>query len=146
MSEDPLKNLSPRKRKYVKARASGKTKKDSALAAGYSEETAKKVKSHIETPEVRAAFQKLIRKHIPASKVVKRIQEGMDAMETKFFQKDGIVTDSRDVISYSERRAYAELVAEYGGYHIPKAEVTGENGGPIVFKLNRMDKQSANPN
>lgn len=41
-------------------------------------------------------------------KVAQRIKEGLDAMETKFFQKDGIVTDSRDVIAWGERRGYIE--------------------------------------
>lgn len=141
MSDDPLKNLSPRKRKYVKARASGKSKKVAGLQAGFSESMAENAKARIETEDVLQAFQKLIRSKIPAQKIVDRINEGMDAQETKFFQKDGLVTDSRDVIAFGERRAYTALAAEYGGYFTPEMQLAGKDGGPIVFKLERIGKK-----
>lgn len=141
MSSDPLNGLPPRKRAYVKARAAGKTKKAAALKAGYAPSTALKAKTHIETEDVLKAFQKLIRSKIPAQKIVDRIDEGMDAMETKFFQKDGLVTDSRDVIAFGERRAYTALAAEYGGYFTPEMQLTGHDGGPITFKLERIGKK-----
>lgn len=113
---DPLRNLTARKRIYVKGIAAGLTKKQAALDAGYSVSVAEKAKSHIETAELRDAFSRLIRLRIPAHKISARIAEGLDAMETKFFQKDGLVTDSRDVINWAERRAYAQLATEFGGY------------------------------
>jgi hypothetical protein len=50
------------------------------------------------------------------------ISDGLEATETKFFQHEGRVTDSKELINWSERRAYAELAAEYGGY----AELKGK--------------------
>lgn len=116
-------DLPPQKRKYVKGLAAGKTKTDAALDAGYALSTAKNAKSHIETPNVREAFAALIRQRIPAEKIAQRMEEGLDAMETKFFQKDGKVEDERDVIAWSERRQYAQLAAEYGGFFTPKSEI-----------------------
>lgn len=134
---DSEKPLSPRKRKYVDGRAKGLSKKDAALAAGYSESVALKAKSHIETPEVRAAFAQLMRKKIPAERIAQRISEGLDAMETKFFQKDGVVTDRRDVIAWSERRQYASLAAELGGYHAPPRQESPDSGAKVLIQFIR---------
>ena len=119
-----------KQKKYVDNLSKGMTKKDAALAAGYSASVANSVNGganqrRIETPEVREAFAALIRKKISPEKIAKRINEGLDAMETKFFQKDGNVVESRDVIAWSERRQYAELAAEYGDYVAPKKPVEG---------------------
>lgn len=122
---DSLNKLSPRKRKYVKALAQGKTKKAAALEAGYSESTADVAKSHIETPDVRQAFQEIIRKRIPAEKIAQRIDEGLDALETQVFShvvgsklkgNEKVEVTKVDKIAWSERRQYAALAAVYGGY------------------------------
>jgi phage terminase small subunit len=116
MSSDPLKALDPRQRKYLENRAKGLNKTNAALKAGYSPDMARNAAVKIEKPEVKDAFAKLIRQYVPAHRIAKRIQEGLDACETKFFQKDGVVTDSKDVIAWSERREYAKLAAEFGNY------------------------------
>jgi hypothetical protein len=87
---------------------------------------ARAASAKIETGEVRAAFAELMRKHIPPEKIAQRIEEGMDAMETKFFQKDGEVKETRDVVAWGERREYAALAAEYGGYHVPPSRDEGK--------------------
>lgn len=120
MADDPLKNLPEKKQKYLKNRAKGMSKKQSALKAGYSESVAKSVNAHIETPDVKLAFRQAIENHAPYQKVALRVAEGLDAMETKFFQKDGFVMESKDVIAWSERRMYAELAAQMGDYWTPK--------------------------
>src|SRR6267143_6520511 len=95
-----LKPLSKRKQKYIEGVADGKSKFEAAIAAGYSESTALSAKAHIETPDVRAAFSKLIRERIPARRIVARISEGLDAKETKFFQHEGEVKETRNVIAW----------------------------------------------
>ena len=107
--------LSVRQRLYIQGLARGLTKKQACLNAGYSETTAR-VPSLIETPTVREAFARLIRRYIPAHKIIERIAEGLDATETKFFQKDGIVTDQVTVVDWPTRLAYCKVAAEYGGY------------------------------
>ena len=56
------------------------------------------------------------------SKVAERIKEGLDAMETKFFQHEGKVTDTKEVVSWSERRQYSELAMEAVGIVKAKEE------------------------
>jgi len=131
--------MTHRQRKYVNERSKGKNKRQAALAAGYAPSTALRVKQHIETPEVRAAFAAVIRKQIPPEKIARRIKEGLDAKETQFFQRGGIVTDSREAVSWAERRQYAALAAEFGGYHVPAVEVTGS----ITHELTEREKQEA---
>jgi hypothetical protein len=52
---DVLARLSPRERKYVQGRAEGKTKKDAAIAAGYSPATARNAAVKVERADVRLA-------------------------------------------------------------------------------------------
>jgi hypothetical protein len=136
--DDPLKLLSARKRMYLEGLAKGKTKRQSALDAGYAESVAKNAKAHIETPDVRKAFSELIQQVIPAEKIVARIAEGLDAMETKVFSFQGMVFDQTDMIAWSERREYAKLAAEYGEYFMPvpqKVEHSGPDGGAIPVSI-----------
>lgn len=122
MSSSPLRNLPIKKQRFVKEVASGKSKKASALAAGYSPSTARATGT-IETPDVKAAFSAILRQRIRPSAIVKRIKEGMDATETKYFSKDGVVTDSREDVNFRERREYTTIAAQMGGYWNPKQDI-----------------------
>ncbi|MGB7496675.1 MAG: hypothetical protein WBW05_19925 [Candidatus Acidiferrum sp.] len=134
--------LPPQKQKYVEGLAEGKTKVQAALDAGYSPAMARSATSNIETPDVRAAFAAIMRKHVSPEKIAQRIVEGMDAMETKFFQKDGEVKDARDVVAWSERREYAALAAEYGGYHVPPSRDEGRAPVQIVVTVGVIGSDS----
>lgn len=85
-------------------------------------------------PQVQArAAQRLaafIDPHLPV--IAKRIIEGLDAEETKFFQKDGLVTDSRNVTSWSERRQYAETAMRALGIEAKQIEA----GDPVPIQVN----------
>lgn len=112
-------NLNDRQAKkaaYLVGLASGKTRRQSALDAGYAWSTARNPGRNIESPDVKEAFQKLIRRRIPAHKISQRIAEGLDATDTKFFADKGVVVDQREVVDWAQRRNYAQLAAEYGGY------------------------------
>jgi hypothetical protein len=122
--EDPLEGLNLKQRKYVQNIVQhGMTKTDAGVAAGYSLASAYAAKANIETPAVQEAFRKLMQATIPAEKIARRINEGMDATETKFFSKDGLVIDSRDVIAWAERRKAASLAAQMRGDWNPRQEV-----------------------
>jgi hypothetical protein len=56
---------------------------------------------------------------VPAHKLAQRIAEGVDAKETVFFQREGRVIETRDVIAWGERRRYVQLAAQYGQYVQP---------------------------
>lgn len=111
-----LNELRARKQLYIKGVAAGKTKRQSALDAGYAFATARNAHRDIETPDTMAAFARLMRRRVPMHKIGQRIAEGLDATETKLFQKDGVVTDERELVNWAERRASAQLAAEYAGY------------------------------
>jgi hypothetical protein len=132
--------MTGKQREYLKQRVKHPTgtKKDAALAAGYALSTAHQAHL-IESPDVKEAFKRLIREKIPGEKIATRVAEGLDAKQTIFFQKDGIVCDSRDVIAWGERRAYAQLAAEYGGYFTPQVEMTGA----VVHVLTPAEKAEA---
>lgn len=118
--------MTDQENQYVAGRIKGKSPRKAALIAKYSESMADNAKTKIEKrPHIQAAltdFARKLRKKIPAAKVIQRIAEGLDAKETKFFQKDGVVIESRDVVAWGERRAYAELAAEFGAYHVPSVD------------------------
>jgi hypothetical protein len=118
---DPLLGLDPRRREYLKNRVIGlQSKKEAALNANFPPSMADNAAAKIETREFRDAFARLIQAHIPMERIAQRIDEGLDATETKFFQFNGIITDFEDLINWTERREYAKLAAEYGQYHIPR--------------------------
>ena len=59
-----LENLPPRKLAYIQGRLDGKSKKQAALDAGFSETMAKHAEDKIETKDVREAFARLVREMI----------------------------------------------------------------------------------
>jgi hypothetical protein len=129
-----LEKLPPKKAAYVRGRIDGKSKKQAALDAGFSNTMAEHAADKIETKDVREIFARFIREMIPPEVVARTIAEGLVATETKFFSHEGVVQDQREVADWSERRQYAELAAEYGGYHQPAKDDRGQgDGGPILI-------------
>jgi len=125
--------LPPKKQAYVDARIAGKSKKQAALEAGCSKSMAE-YPAKIETPDVKMAFTELIQQAIPPERIAKVIEEGLGALETKFFSHEGVVQDKRDVVNWSERRQYAAMAAEMGGYHVPDKK-DRDQGGPGVILI-----------
>lgn len=105
--------LSLKQRRYVEEVAKGKTRHQALIAAGYSPTNRP---CRVENSSIKAAFARLMKQAVPAHKLVQIIAEGCEAQETKFFQKDGKITDQIDVVAWSERREYAKLAAQYGEY------------------------------
>jgi phage terminase small subunit len=116
--------LKPRQRKFVKTALADPKKPltQSKREAGYAEST--RPRDILNNADVRLAFQEEIRKAIPVERIKQRLSEGIDAMETKFFAHEGKVVQSRDVVSWEERRKYLELAVKFGGYYVEKQEVT----------------------
>ena len=103
--------------------AAGKTKKEAAVAAGYSAATAKNAAAIIERARVKKAFEGIIQQAVPIEKILERLAEGLDATETKVFMHEGGVIYSRPLVNFTERRHYVELAARYGGYYVNRQEV-----------------------
>lgn len=113
-------SLSPRKAQFVKGVVAGKSARQSALDAGYSQSVANDPgRKLFNQSDIQAVLGEHIRKIIPAERIAQRMSEGLDAMETVFAKFKGRITDQKDVVSWSERRQYAELAAKMGGY-MPK--------------------------
>ena len=130
-----LENLPPRKLAYVQGRLDGKSKKQAALDAAFSETMADHAADKIETRDVRETFARLVREIVPPEFIAKAIADGMAATETKFFSHEGVVQDQREVPAWSERRQYAELAAEYGGYKAPTKGDQGSGAGGVILIL-----------
>ena len=77
------KSLTPKQSEYLKGRASGKSKKKSALDAGYSEATAENAKSVIENNiSENIGYMELLDTYIPQEKILKRIASHIDDPDT----------------------------------------------------------------
>jgi hypothetical protein len=113
MASGDFTRLQPKQRKYLEGRAQGMNKEQAKRFAQYADSTST---ASIESSSVKAAFARIVRRSIPAHKLAQRIAEGVDATETIIFQKNGVVIETRNVIAWGERRKYAQLAAEYGGY------------------------------
>ena len=131
-NSDPL-ALPENKRRYVEARLEGKSKRQAVVAAGYASGSATVGKKLEAQPDVQAAFSALVREAVPPEHIAKAIAEGISAKETKFFAHEGKVQDQRDVVAWSERRQYAQLAAEYGGYYAPDKGDQVQGGGVILL-------------
>lgn len=119
--------LRTRQRKAIKAKLNGMSSSQAAREAGYSETTARHADREVfDRPSVQSAFAALMEKQgITDELLTRRIHEGIGAKETKFFQKDGIVTDRREVIHHGERRAHVELALKLKGHLKDKMEISG---------------------
>jgi phage terminase small subunit len=105
--------LKPKQRKYIEGVVKGMSRTEALRYAQYSE-TNRPVR--VENASVKAAFARLVKRAVPAHVLAQRIAEGLNAEETKFFQKDGVITDKANVVAWSERREYAKLAAQWAGY------------------------------
>jgi hypothetical protein len=128
-SKKEVKSLDLRRRKYLKARLDGRTKKAAALLAGFSEEMAANAAAKIETPLFRSIFAAKAAHLIPEEKLILRLAEGLDAVETKVTSFEGKITDFVDCIDFDQRRKYLELALSV----TRRVEShTMQKGGPTV--------------
>lgn len=113
--EKLLKPLTAREKKYIKGRAEGKTKQQSALDANYPPSVARDAGRWIERPHVQRAFQELMDRYIPDELIGQRMREGMSATQVKTASFNGEITDIQEFVDFEQRRKYAELAAEFKG-------------------------------
>jgi phage terminase small subunit len=105
---DGKRRLSVRQLRMLDGITKGATPMQAALDAGYSQRSAEHSGELLDA----IAMREVLQRFLPTpEKIGQRINEGLDAMETKFFQKDGEVVETREVIAWSERRMYCELAA-----------------------------------
>ena len=108
--------------RFVEGLAEGKSARRAALDAGYSESSADHATTEI-LPAAERAFCEVIRRAIPVERLVKRLDEGLDAVEVKVAAFEGRITDQKEFADYAERRAYTELIVKLGGHFVPTSRI-----------------------
>jgi len=120
---------SAKQQRYVAGVLAGQTRQNAALAAGYSPSTARNLTQNIENaPAVRELLSEALENAgVTLELLAKRCREGLDAMETKFFQYEGRVIESRDVVNFGERRKMVELCCHLKGlFPATRVDVNGK--------------------
>lgn len=124
-------------RKYVAGRIAGKTKKQAALDAGYALSTAENTKQKLDK---KPAVQRLFKETLDAAGITddamaRRLKESLDAMETKFWAKDGKVEEERNVVAHDVRLKAIELAAKLKGLLVDRFQAdVGPTLGEILAK------------
>lgn len=138
MADKPAKStLTLKRRKFVAGLLAGKSQTKAAISAGYSKKCAKSIASEILTkPDVKATFAELLDKAgLTDDHLAARIKELSAAKETKFFQKDGIVTDQRDVEALGVQSDMVQFATKLKGHLVDRLDVTLD---PISDALEKM--------
>ncbi len=111
-----------RQARFAEGLAEGKSARRAAREAGYSDSSADHATTEI-LPVVERAFGEVIRSKIPVERLVRRLNEGLDAVEVKVTAFEGKITDQKAFVDFGERRAYAELIVKLGGHFVPTSRV-----------------------
>ncbi len=136
-STEKLNPTEVRRQRFVEALVDGKSMRQAALAAGYSESMAATACRDI-MPQTREAFKRAMHHRISIGKLSDTIAAGLDANETKFFQFEGQVTDHRDVVAWSERREYAKLAANLMSLESPKEQSEGSTNIEVNLMVSNV--------
>jgi hypothetical protein len=142
------KELTPKQSRYIAKRTANpaKPRTECAREAGYSESMALKARRDIEgSLAVSTLLKDVIRDLIPPGKIAKRIDEAMDAMETKFFAFRGKVHEERNVIAWDTRLHACELAAKFGDHHNEKLDlnVNDNRGERLAALLARLTERAS---
>lgn len=113
----PDRPLNQKELQYVELRAKGLNKYASAVAAGYSHSMAKVAEAKIESrPLVQETLrQALERAGVTADKLATTLSAGLSATRTIHASDKGVITDTRQVEDFTERRQTVELIAKLRG-------------------------------
>lgn len=112
------KAVTMRRKKLTRALASGTSLKQAAIEAGISPKSASATACHIINHEqTRVMFRDLMEKEGLSDKILTdKLRTLLDAKQKVFFQKDGIVTDTREIEALETQRKTLELSARLKGH------------------------------
>ena len=107
-----------RRNKLINAALDGKSLKDVAISTGLSPKTAEDQAIQIlREPRVKAGFISIMEAEgLSDNFLAAKVRALLDAQNTQYFQRDGIVTDERVVPAHETQRKTAELVARLKGH------------------------------
>jgi hypothetical protein len=122
------KRLTSRERALVVNLSKGMSLSDAAIASGYSENNARQ-SGYQAFQVVKEKMPEILEKHgLTDSAVIdKYLLPAMEACETKFFQKDGFVTDQRDVIAWGPRLTALDTFYKLRGAYVSADKQDGES-------------------
>lgn len=144
----PLEDLTPKQQKFIAGKATGKSDRQAALDAGYSDSTANQAcRAILGSENVRRSFRDLLARRIPPDKLVDRLAEGLSAERTELAKFKGNITDSRDLVDFEQRRKYVELIARMQGLvpKDPEGEPDDEDSGPEEWSWPESESPSTTP-
>ena len=89
--------------------------KELAVESGYS--GADTVCRALNSEPVKARIRELLEASpkLRVKALTRKLAEGLEATETKFFQHEGVVTDQRETVDYATRHRYLETAFELHG-------------------------------
>jgi hypothetical protein len=131
----PKPKLTARQVLLMKSLAKGATLGEAATAAGYAADSNGDARqsgyqalqlAKRKVPEIMELYGLG-----PASLIDKYLRPALEAEETKFFQKDGTVTEEREVIAWGPRLTALDLALEISGAY----PVNGKNGNGHVVNV-----------
>lgn len=107
-----------RRAKILQAAIDGKDIAKAAIESGLSPKSAASQASKIlHEPQVQRAFKMILAERgVSDEFLAQKIKALLDAKQTLFFQKDGLVMDEREVEALETQRKTAELVAKLKGH------------------------------
>jgi len=106
-----------RRAKILQAATEGKDIRKAAIENGLSPKTAGQQASQIlNSPLVERAFKMILAERgVSDEFLAQKIRDLLDAKTIQYFQKDGVVTDEREVEALETQRKTAELAAKLKG-------------------------------
>lgn len=82
----------------------------------------------LKSPQMREALvEALVGMGVTSELLAAKLKEGLDAEETEFFQKDGVVTDERQTVGWGHRHTYLKTAFKLLG-------VDGKSGVKVNVK------------
>lgn len=121
----------PRQSKLIAGIVEGKSTRQAALDAGYTQHTAAHPDELLSTEAVRVGLARLI---APLEKIAQRVNEGLDAEITEFAKFEGRITDRVNCVDFGQRLKYAELAARFKGFEDRTPLMGGiQNNIQVVF-------------
>jgi hypothetical protein len=136
--------LTVKERKFISGILAGKTQKEAAGIAGLNENYAGAL---LKTEKVQTAFQAILDEAGLTDKALaEKLRSLIDAKETRFFQKDGKVIETREVEAIETQRKTTEFVAKLKGHLIERVEHSSEDGimAAVVLALQEQTIRALN--
>ncbi len=107
-------NLSPRQLRYLAARAEGKNKEDSKIAAGYSPNVSTQAIEN--KPSLKVALLEMMEsKGVTSDFLAQKLKNGMNSKKVQLVTFEGEITDSRELEDNETQHKYFRDALEIRG-------------------------------